>query len=114
MVKRWVVMFTRNKQGERRLSPRVYKAVLTAHIVASGAWLGVFVGKLALGIAAVAASDPAVAGARYDAMNVLTPAFPVTAIGTIVTGVLLSLGTKWGLLRHYWVATKLVLTFAVI
>lgn len=36
------------------------------------------------------------------------------AIGTIVTGVLLSLGTKWGLLQRYWVATKLVLTVGVI
>jgi hypothetical protein len=107
-------MFTRNKQGERRLSSPAHKLLLTAHIVASGGWLGVFVAKLVLGIAAVAANDPAVANARYDAMNALSPAFPLTAISTIVTGVLLSLGTKWGLLRHYWVATKLVLTFGVI
>ncbi|MPZ67241.1 MAG: hypothetical protein GEU83_17640 [Pseudonocardiaceae bacterium] len=50
----------------------------------------------------------------YTAMNVIDGAFPPVAIGTLVTGVLLSLGTKWGLLRHYWVATKLVLALAVI
>jgi hypothetical protein len=37
-------------------------------------------------------------------------AFSPAAIGTLVTGILLSLGTKWGLLRHYWVATKLAPT----
>jgi hypothetical protein len=107
-------VFARNKQGERRLSPRVYKDLLTAHIIVSGAWLGVVVARLALGLAAVASNTPTIAEARYSALDALYVAFPPLAVGTVVTGVLLSLGTKWGLLRHYWVATKLVLTVAVI
>jgi hypothetical protein len=47
-------------------------------------------------------------------MEVVNVAFSPAAIGTLVTGILLSLGTKWGLLRHYWVATKLALTVGVI
>jgi hypothetical protein len=35
-------------------------------------------------------------------------------VATLVSGALLSLGTKWGLLRHYWVATKLALCLGVI
>jgi hypothetical protein len=31
-----------------------------------------------------------------------------------VTGVLLSAGTRWGLLEHYWVVAKLVVTVGVI
>src|ERR687893_1628528 len=47
-------------------------------------------------------------------MEVVNVAFSPAAIGTLVSGALLSLGTKWGLLRHYWVATKLALCLAVI
>jgi hypothetical protein len=47
-------------------------------------------------------------------MGVVNTAFPPAAIGTLVTGVLLSMGTKWGLLQHYWVATKLALSVGVI
>jgi hypothetical protein len=32
------------------------------------------------------------------------------AFGSLVTGIVQSLGTPWGLIRHYWVALKLVIT----
>ena len=57
---------------------------------------------------------PGVSDALYLSMRVVNIAFPPAAIGTLVTGVLLSLGTKWGLLQHYWVATKLALSVGVI
>src|SRR5262249_33025060 len=81
---------------------------------ASVGWLGVVFAKLVLGLAAMTTSAPGVSSALYVSMNVLNGAFPPLAISTIVSGVLLSLGTKWGLLQHYWVATKLVLTVGVI
>ena len=31
------------------------------------------------------------------------------ALGALITGLIQSLFTEWGLIRHYWVATKLVL-----
>ena len=107
-------MIFRPTQGERRVSPPVYKLLLAAHIMVSGTWLGVVVAKLALGLAAVATDEPAASGALFAAMQAVNPAFPPATVGTIVTGVLLSLGTKWGLLRHYWIATKLVLAVGVI
>ena len=37
------------------------------------------------------------------------------AYATLVTGLLMSLGTKWGLFRHHWVIISLVLTvFALV
>jgi hypothetical protein len=36
------------------------------------------------------------------------------AIATLVTGVILSLGTKWGLFQHFWIVVKLVLTVAAV
>ena len=32
------------------------------------------------------------------------------SVGALVSGVVQSLGTQWGLFRHYWVLVKLVLT----
>jgi hypothetical protein len=32
------------------------------------------------------------------------------AIASLLTGVVVSLGTRWGLLRHWWVVVSLVLT----
>jgi hypothetical protein len=109
-----VTLVSRPNQAVRRLVPSAYKLSLTTHVILSVGWLGVVVAKLVLGLAALASRSPGVADALYVAMNVLNVAFPPLAIGTIVTGVVLSLGTKWGLLQHYWVATKLVLTVGVV
>jgi hypothetical protein len=109
-----ISLFFRNKRGERRVSPQVYKILLSAHIMVSVGWLGIVLAKLVLGLVAVTSDAPNVSDALYLSTEVLNLAFPPVAIGTIVTGVLLSLGTKWGLLEHYWVATKLALSVGVI
>jgi hypothetical protein len=88
--------------------------LLAAHVVVSGGWLGVAFAKLALGLAAVASDAPAVSRPLYLSMEAVNVAFGPAAVATLVTGVLLSLGTKWSLLKHYWVATKLALTVGVI
>jgi hypothetical protein len=107
-------MYSRNKQGELRWSPGFFKFLLTSHVIVSVGWLGVVIAKVALKIIAMTTSNPANIGALLFAAGRLSFAFPPLAILTIVTGVLLSLGTKWGLIQHYWVATKIVLTFGVI
>jgi hypothetical protein len=106
-------VFSRNERGERRHSPSRYKLLLTAHIIVSVGWLGVASAKLVVGLAAATSRIPAVAGSLYVAMDAMDVAFPPLAIGTLVTGVLLSLGTRWGLLDYSWVATKLALTVTV-
>jgi uncharacterized membrane protein len=108
------ILFSRNREGERRATPSQYRFLLAAHIIVSVGWLGIVFAKLVLGLAAVTSNVRDVAVPLYASMGVVNVAFPPVAIGTIVTGVLLSLGTKWGLLQHYWVATKLTLTVGVI
>jgi hypothetical protein len=107
-------LLSRNKREERRASPRVYRLLLTTHVLVSGVWLGVAVAKLTLAVVALTTGAPAVSDALYSSMRVVYLAFPSASVATLVTGVLLSLGTKWGLLRHYWVATKLALSIGVI
>jgi hypothetical protein len=36
------------------------------------------------------------------------------AMATLLTGVALSLGTKWGVFRYYWIVVKLILTIATV
>ena len=107
-------MFSRDKRGVRRVTQPLYKLLLAAHVVDSGAWLGIAFAKIVLGVAAATSNTPAASRPLYLAMEAVNVAFPPTAIATLVTGVILSLGTKWGLLEYYWVTTKLALTVGVV
>ena len=93
------------------LSPGLRKLVLTAHLTASIGWIGALIAYLALGLAAVTTSEPQTVRAAWIAME-LTGWYVIVplAIGALVTGLVISLGTAWGLFRHYWVVISLVLT----
>ncbi len=70
---------------------------------------------LALAVTGLTSQDGPVMRATYLAMQ-LVGRFVVVplAIASLLTGLLQSLGTPWGLFRHYWVLIKLLLTvFAV-
>ena len=102
-----------------RLSPRLRDVVLAAHVIVSVGWLGVVAAALALASAAAAADDPSVARALSlglaEIVDILVMPPPASfSLAALLTGVVLSLGTKWGLFRHYWIVAKLALTVAVI
>ena len=104
---------TDNVQGGAprwRLSPGRRKLVLAAHVVISVGLFGVYAAMVMLGVAGAAATDYEASGAAYRAMSILKNAVPPGAIGVVVTGVVLSLGTSWALFKHLWVVVKLVLT----
>jgi hypothetical protein len=46
-------------------------------------------------------------------MESLNIVFPPLVVASLLTGVALTLGTRWGLLEYYWVLTKFVLSFVV-
>lgn len=93
------------------MSPRLRKAVLTAHVATSVGWLGAVLAYIALDLATVAATDVDRARAGYIAMEVtaLYAIIPL-AIASVLIGVVNALGTPWGLFRHYWVVVKLLMT----
>jgi hypothetical protein len=96
------------------LPPKTRKLVLTVHVVSSVGWLGTALVILVLVTAALVTADPELRRAAYLVLNLLdsTIVVPVGLAG-LISGVLLSLTTHWGLVRHYWVAVKLVLTVVV-
>jgi hypothetical protein len=88
----------------------VRKLALTAHVTASVGWLGAVVAFLALAVVGLTSEDAQTVRAAYLVMEpaawlVLIP----LAIASLSTGLLLALGTAWGLFRHYWVLFKLVI-----
>ena len=90
--------------------PRLRKFALTAHVVSSVGWLGAVAVFLALSVAGLTSQDAQVVRAAYLAMEsigwfVLVP----LSFASLLTGLVQSLGTKWGLFGHYWVVVKLVI-----
>jgi hypothetical protein len=84
--------------------------VLVAHIAAAGAWLGMEAVLGVLVFTALGTQNPQVASVCYQALE-LFATWPLLIAGllSLVTGVILGIGTKYGLIRYWWVATKLAL-----
>lgn len=97
------------------MTPRLRKFVLTAHITSSVGLLGAVPGFLALAVAGLASQDAQMVRAAYLAME-LTAWFVIVplAFAALLVGIIQSLGTTWGLFRHYWILAKLLLTVLVI
>lgn len=90
---------------------RARRAALTVHVVTSVGWLGAVTAFLALAIAALASDEPATVRALYVAMDVLGVSLLVPlSLASFVSGLVQSLGTSWGLFRHWWVIAKLAIS----
>jgi uncharacterized membrane protein len=98
------------------LSPRGRNIALITHVTASVGWLGAVLAFLALAVTGLTTDDAALASSAYRALDlvgwdVIVP----LCLASLVTGIVQSLGTKWGLFRHWWVLFKLLLNlFATI
>ena len=93
------------------MTPRLRKFVLIAHVTSSVGWLGAVLAYLALDITAVTGRDVETVRAAYVAMDLtIWYAIVPLALASVIIGVVNALGTPWGLIRHYWVLLKLLLT----
>lgn len=95
------------------MSTPVRKAFLAAHVIASVGWIGAVAAFLVLALAGVRSAD--LSAARAFGVAVATTGWWAVVpfcLAALLTGVVQSLGTPWGLVRHYWLAMKLLLTLA--
>jgi hypothetical protein len=92
------------------MTPRLQKLALTAHTTFSVGWLGAVVAYLPLAIAGLSSPDVQLVRTAYLAM-VLIIGFVIVpcSLGALLTGLVQSLGTEWGLFRHYWILVKFLL-----
>ena len=93
------------------LGARTRKAALTVHVTTSVGWLGSVAAFLSLAIAGVSSDAPQTVRAVYVAMEVMGWYVLVPlSLASFASGLVQSLGSKWGLFRHYWVVIKLSIT----
>ncbi len=93
------------------MAPALRKFALAAHLTFSVGWIGAVVAYLALGVAAVTSQDTQTVRAAWIAME-LTGWYVIVplAVMSLLSGLVMALGTRWGLFRHYWVLFSFVLT----
>lgn len=93
------------------MNSRIRKLILTSHISFSVGWFGAVAAFVVLNIAALTNQNIQTVRSAYIAMDligwyVILP----SCFGSLLTGLIQSLGTAWGLFKHYWIAVKLFLT----
>lgn len=97
------------------MTPHLRKFMLTTHLTFSIGWIGAVIVYLVLGITATTSQDVQTVRAAWIAME-LTAWFSIVplALGSLLTGLIMAMGTKWGLFRYYWVLFSLILTILAI
>ena len=93
------------------MSAPVRKFALTTHITSSVGWFGAVAAFLSLAIAGQTSQNAQTVRAAYLSLELTTWAVIVPlSVASLLTGIVQSLGTTWGLFRHQWVVAKLGLT----
>ena len=93
------------------MTSTVRKLALTAHVTSSVGWFGAVAAFLSLAIAGLTSSSAQTVRSAYVAMDLITWAVIVPAsVAALLTGIIQSLATTWGLFRHYWIVAKLGVT----
>ncbi len=97
------------------MTPGLRKFALTAHITFSVGWLGAVVTYLAVAIACMVSQDAQVVHSGYSTLE-LTGWFVIVplSLAALLTGLIQSFGTDWGLFRYYWILVKFVLTVGAV
>lgn len=92
------------------LGKGVRRATLVVHIASAGAWIGIDVIVGVLVMTGWFGADPTIRGLAYQALGTFAVApMLVSGLVCLASGVLLGLGTRYGLIRYWWVAVKLVM-----
>jgi hypothetical protein len=87
------------------------RALLAVHLSSSVGWMGAVAAYLALDVVTATRDDPIAVRAAYIGMGLVVSYVVVPlALAALGTGVAISLATRWGLFRHWWVLISLLLT----
>ena len=96
------------------MGARTRKGFLVAHIASAGAWLGI---DVVMGVLVFTAlfGDGETRALCYRSLELFAVWLLIaTGLVCLASGVVLGLGTKWGLVRYWWVAIKLALNIILV
>ncbi|MBW7475697.1 hypothetical protein K0T92_13165 [Paenibacillus oenotherae] len=93
------------------LSPSLRKLVLTIHVITTMGWLGSAAAYIPIAAYVLNNQDADMIRSAIQIMSLVANVIVLpVAFASLLTGVGLSLGTRWGLFRHYWIFFKLLFT----
>nr|WP_228046729.1 hypothetical protein [Saccharopolyspora sp. HNM0983] len=83
---------------------------MVVHILSAAVWIGLDVALAVLVGTSLLTADPELAAAGFRVL-VLLAVWPLLLAGftCLASGIVLGIGTKYGLLRYWWVALKLLI-----
>jgi hypothetical protein len=98
-----------------RLSGDVRKWTLATHLLSSVGWIGADLAFLILSVTGFTSGDPALAAACYRAIGTFA-VWLLLPLGllSLTTGLLLGIGSRYGLVRYWWVLLKLVINVVLL
>lgn len=97
------------------LRPGLRKIVLAVHLASSVGWFGAVAAYLVLDLTVAGSNDATVVRGAWIAMGLVVSWVIVPlALASVATGLLISVGTRWGLVRHWWVLISLALTIVAV
>ncbi|WP_410663302.1 hypothetical protein [Amycolatopsis sp. lyj-84] len=97
-----------------RLSPGKRKLWVMLHVGLSVSWLGIAVAMVVLSTVGYTTESAGLRHASYELMHVFDLFIVIpTMMLSILTGLVVSLGSKWGLVKHWWVLLKLLIALAI-
>lgn len=102
---------------DNRIGPQLPRAarkvMVIVHVISSVSWLALMLCLLTLGTAGLATHDAETLRSAYRAMQLLGDVLilPLSLL-SLASGLVLALGTPWGLFRYRWISTKFWLTLA--
>lgn len=98
-----------------KLSPALRKFWLTLHVGFSVSWLGMSAAMTGLSLIGLLTNDAALRQATYAIMHLfdLTLIIPLVLL-SLITGLMVSLGTPWGLFHYWWVVVKLLISLGIV
>ena len=98
-----------------RLGRDTRRSVLLVHLAASLGWFGADVVLGVLAVTGFVSDDPARVAACYTALHVFAvPVLLTLGLLSLASGLVLGLGSRWGVVRTRWVLVKLVVNLVLV
>ncbi|MFD0619626.1 hypothetical protein ACFQZR_19330 [Paenibacillus sp. GCM10027629] len=98
-----------------KLSIKKKQLIIVIHVLSVVCWLGGAMCMLLLGTYMLNAENGEQLYYTLDNMHLIDVVFiRYTALVALLTGIVLSVWTNWGLFKHYWILIKLILTLSLI
>ncbi|WP_040205296.1 hypothetical protein [Neobacillus jeddahensis] len=98
-----------------RLNQKKKSILVAIHVLSVASWIGGTLGMLLLGVYLQNAANGEQLYYTLASMDIIDEnLLKYPALLTLFTGLMLSMWTQWGLVKHYWVLIKFVLTILTI